>query len=86
MNNKVHWLVKVLAVLFLLVVAFAVSTRSPAKRSAAGTNTVGVKIETTDPNTGVVTTETTGITIVHDRGARLNFVPAQRGTNVGVGK
>jgi hypothetical protein len=83
MNNMV---VRLAMVLFLVVAVFAMITKSPAKRSAAGTNTVGVKIETTDPNTGVVTTETTGITIVHDRGARLNFVPAQRGTNVGVGK
>lgn len=62
MNNKVHCLVKVLAVLFLVVVAFALTTRSPAKRSANGTNTVGVKIETVDPTTGVMTTERGSVT------------------------
>lgn len=71
------WLVSILVI--------AYKYRWKDKPSATGTN-VGVKIEFVNPTTGSVTTETSGITIVRDRGARLNFVPAKAGTNVGVGK
>jgi hypothetical protein len=76
---------KFFAVLAVFTIAIAVETRLPTTSSATGTN-VGVKIESVNPTTGSVTTEKSGITIVHDRGARLNFVPAKVGTNVGVGK
>lgn len=69
------WLVSI------LVIAYKYQWKD--KSVGSGTN-VGVKIESVNPTTGSVTTETSGITIVRDRGARLNFVPAKAGMSNGV--
>lgn len=69
--------VKLAAVLFIIVVAFAVYTRNPKQAT--------VKIEYV-PASGSVTQEVvkTNVTIIHDRGASLSFVPAKSGMSNGV--
>ena len=77
--KKITPLVLLLAV---IAISFAVSTKLNTS-SSIDTN-VGVVVESVNPTTGSVTTETSGITIVRDRGARLNFVPAKAGMSNGV--
>lgn len=74
--------IRALLVMVVIIMVVGLYKLSQGKLST-DTSTVGTKIETNGSNAGVVKTETSGITIVRDRGARLNFVPAKAGTNVG---